>query len=188
VDEFNNHEKIVQHVVDMEELEEKALPLVQGHDVAFSMLGVGKISRTPTEEVIKVELGYVGAFARACKKGGIKRFQVFTMAGADPKSFFSPVSIIGEKEELLKNIGFQHLSIFRPSTILGNSNTPAILDVIFPVVSYVLPSAYKGIHEKDLARAMLLDWETNPTVDNDPPKVKILEYSEMMALIENSTK
>lgn len=47
-------QKLTQHVVDMDKLEEEAKSLVEGHDVAFCAVGVGQPSKTPREVVQKV--------------------------------------------------------------------------------------------------------------------------------------
>jgi len=183
VEDFEKNDKITQHVIDMENLEEAALKFAEGHNVAFSVLGVGSSMGVTLEQIKKVEVEYVSAFARGCKGAGVKRMQLFSVVGADANSSFNIAIVQGKKEELLKEVGFQHLSIFRPSVILGNANTPGILNYIVPALNVVLPYRFRGIHEKDLARSMVADVELNPT--SEEKSVNIFEFQEMEKLSSN---
>ena len=44
--------------------------------------------------------------------------------------------------------------MFRPSVIVGNSNTPGYLNYLFPVVQSVLPSRFHAIHKDALVKAI----------------------------------
>ena len=126
-----------------------------GATVAFCAIGVGKGSRKmPQAEVRKVEVQYPEAFAKGCKAGGVLSMGLLTAAGSDIKSSFSYVRIIGEKEKAVTDVGIPALGVFKPSVILGNSNTPSYLNYVFPAVQFVLPSRYHAIHKNQLARAM----------------------------------
>jgi hypothetical protein len=79
---------------------------------------------------------------------------LMTAIGADIKSSFTYVRIIGEKEKAVTGVGILTLGIYKPSVIFGNSNTPSYLRYVFPAVQCVLPSRYHSIHKSELARAM----------------------------------
>jgi uncharacterized protein YbjT (DUF2867 family) len=127
-----------------------------GATVAYCAIGVGKGSQQMSEaEVRRIEVQYPEAFARGCRLGGVLALGLLTAAGADSKSSFRYVRIIGEKEQAVTRVGIPALGIYKPSVILGNSNTPSYLNYVFPVVQSFLPSRFHAIHKNELARAMV---------------------------------
>ena len=98
---------------------------------------------------------YPKALAEGCKGGGVLSMGLLTAAGADIKPSFTYARVMGEKEKAVTGVGIAALSIFKPSVILGNSNTPSDLRCLFPAVQCVLPSRYHSIHKNDPARAMI---------------------------------
>jgi hypothetical protein len=107
-----------------------------------------------------------------------------TGAGADPGARLKYAKIIGEKEKAVESINFDFLGVYRPGVILGNSNTPAVLGYIMPLLHWAMPSKYHSIHKNDLARAMVAQSERAflTIAQGNAPNtamVKILEYKEM---------
>jgi len=177
--------KVVEVVVDLDCLEEMVLPHVRGVDIALAAFGIGKGSaKMPVDEVRKIEVTYPQAFCRAARAAGVRVCGVMTAIGANPNSSISYVRVIGEKEEAVTAVPFDFLGLYRPATILGNSNTPGYLGALLPLVHWAFPSKYHSIHKNDLARAMVSQSEeafqsmshgsTSPS-----PMVKILEYQDM---------
>jgi hypothetical protein len=81
-------------------------------------------------------------------------------------------------------IKFDFLGIYRPAVILGNANTPSVLNYLMPLLHWAMPSRYHSIHKNDLARAMVAQSEQAflARAQGNAPKgatVKILEYKEM---------
>ena len=100
--------------------------LGQGSVSAVSCVGVGFGSmRWSEEELQRLELGVVGAFAHGCHDAGISQFCLLSVAGSTARSRFRYVRIMGMKEDTVRNIGFTRLAIFRPGIIVGNAHTPA---------------------------------------------------------------
>ena len=157
-DEFKGMSKVREVVVpDMDKLAEAVEPAAReaGATVGFCAIGVGKGSqKMPEAEVRKIEVQYPEAFAKGCKAAGVLSLGLMTAAGADVKSSFIYVRIIGEKEKAVTGVGIPALGIYKPSVIFGNSNTPSYLRYVFPAVQCVLPSRYHSIHKNELARAM----------------------------------
>lgn len=148
--------KVAEVVVDMSRMEADLAPHVQGVDIALAAFGVGKGSAKMSEdEVRRIEVAYPAAFCRAAKAGGARVGGVMTAAGANPKGSSRYLRIIGEKEEAAKETGFDVLGLYRPGVILGNSNTPGVLNALMPLVDWALPSRFHSIHKNDLARAMV---------------------------------
>ena len=177
--------KVVEVVVSMDRLEEEVAPHAQGVDIALAAFGVGKGSaKMPEEEVRKIEIAYPQAFCRAARTGGARVCGVMTAAGADPEARMTYLKIIGEKEKAVESVEFEFLGVYRPAIILGNSNTPGVLDYVMPLVHWAMPSKYHSIHKKDLARAMVAQSEQAfaAIVRGNAPRestVKILEYRQM---------
>ena len=172
-------------IVNMDRLEEEIAPHAQGVDVALAAFGVGKGSaKMPEEEVRKIEVAYPQAFCRAARVAGARVCGVMTAVGADPKSGMKYAKIIGEKEKAVESVRFDFLGVYRPAVILGNSNTPGVLDYVMPLLQWAMPSKYHSIHKNDLDRAMVAQSEQSflAIAQGNAPKeaiVKILEYKEM---------
>ncbi len=133
----------------------------------------------------KIEIAYPQAFCLpAARAGGVRGLRGHdTAAGADPKAGMQYAKIIGEKEKAVESVKFDFLGVYRPAVILGNSNTPAILGYVMPLLHWAMPSRYHSIHKNDIARAMVAQSEQAflAIARNNAPEatVKILEYKEM---------
>jgi uncharacterized protein YbjT (DUF2867 family) len=177
--------KVKAVVVDMDRLGEEVRPHARGVDVALVAFGVGKGSARMREaEVRKIEIAYPLAFCRAARAGGARVCGVMTAAGANPKAGMKYARIIGEKERAVASVKFDFLGLYRPSVILGNTNTPGFLGFVMPLVHWAVSSKYHAIHKHDLARAMVAQSEQAflSIAQGNAHKVvtvKILEYQEM---------
>jgi uncharacterized protein YbjT (DUF2867 family) len=100
--------------------------LSQGPASAISCVGVGSGSiRWSEEELRRLELGVVGAFARGCHDAGIAQFCLLSAVGSTARGRFRYVRVMGMKEDTVRAVGFARLAIFRPGIIVGNAHTPA---------------------------------------------------------------
>ncbi len=119
---------------------------------AASCIGIGKGSRQWSEEDIrKLEIDLVGAFARGCLAAGIEKFGLLSAAGSSAKSRIRYARIMGEKEDTVRNLGFKHLAIFRPGIIAGNAHTPAFLALL----GRFIPGSFGTIDQDDIGRAFV---------------------------------
>lgn len=179
--------KVAEVVVNMDRLEAEVAPHLHDVEVALAAFGVGKGSASmPDDEVRKIEIGYPLAFCRAAKAAGARVAGVMTAVGASPDSRMKYVRFIGEKERAAESVGFEFLGLYRPAVILGNSNTPGLLNTVMPLVHWAMPSKYHSIHKDAIAQAMVAQSEQALDVlrragPPQPPVVKRLEYREMMA-------
>jgi uncharacterized protein YbjT (DUF2867 family) len=125
----------------------------QGEPVyAASCIGIGKGSQRWSEEDIKkLEIGLVGAFARGCLAAGVERFGLLSAAGSSAKSRIRYVRIMGEKEDAVRSLGFRRLAIFRPGIIAGNAHTPAWLALL----GRLIPGSFGTIDQDDIGRAFV---------------------------------
>jgi len=177
--------KVQQVVVNMDKLEEELAPHARGVDIALAAFGVGKGSaKMADEEVRRIEITYPTAFASAAKAGGARVLAMMTAAGANAQSSNKYIRNIGDKEKKSEALRFDFLGLYRPAVILGNSNTPAALGFVMPLVHWALPSRYHSIHKNDLARAMVAQSEQAFLAlaqgkGTSAPVVKTLEYKDM---------
>jgi uncharacterized protein YbjT (DUF2867 family) len=119
---------------------------------AASCIGIGKGSQHWSEEDIrKLEVGLVGAFARGCLAAGIERFGLLSAAGGSAKSWIRYARIMGEKEDAVRSVGFRRLAIFRPGIIAGNAHTPGYIALLGRAV----PGSFGTIDQDDIGRAFV---------------------------------
>jgi uncharacterized protein YbjT (DUF2867 family) len=125
--------------------------LSQGLVSAVSCVGVGSGSaRWSEEELQRLELGVVGAFARGCHDAGIAQFCLLSAVGSTARSRFRYARVMGMKEDTVRNVGFTRLAIFRPGIIVGNAHTPAWARWLGSVV----PGPFGNIDQRILARSI----------------------------------
>ena len=125
--------------------------LSQGPVSAVSCVGVGSGSaRWSEEELRRLELGVVGAFARGCHDAGIAQFCLLSAVGSTARSRFRYVRVMGMKEDTVHNVGFTRLAIFRPGIIVGNAHTPAWVGWLGRLV----PGRFGNIDQQILARSI----------------------------------
>jgi uncharacterized protein YbjT (DUF2867 family) len=118
---------------------------------AVSCVGVGSGSmRWSEEELRRLELGVVGAFARGCRDAGIAQFCLLSAAGSTARSRFRYARVMGMKEDNLRDIGFTRLAIFRPGIIVGNAHTPAWVGWLGSLV----PGSFGNIDQRILGCAI----------------------------------
>jgi uncharacterized protein YbjT (DUF2867 family) len=119
---------------------------------AASCIGIGKGSQQWSDQDIrKLEIGLVGAFARGCLAAGIERFGLLSAAGSSAKSWIRYARIMGEKEDAVRSVGFKRLAIFRPGIIAGNAHTPGFLALLGRLV----PGSFGTIDQGDIGRAFV---------------------------------
>jgi uncharacterized protein YbjT (DUF2867 family) len=125
--------------------------LSQGPVSAVSCVGVGSGSMHWSEEELqRLELGVVGAFARGCHDAGIEQFCLLSAVGSSARSRFRYVRIMGMKEDTARNISFTRLAIFRPGIIVGNAHTPAWIGWLGSLV----PGPFGNIDQRILGRSI----------------------------------
>jgi uncharacterized protein YbjT (DUF2867 family) len=125
--------------------------LSQGPASAVSCVGVGSGSaRWSEEELQRLEVGVVGAFARGCHDAGIAQFCLLSAAGSTVRSRFRYARVMGMKEDTVRNAGFARLAIFRPGIIVGNAHTPAWAGWLGRLV----PGSFGNIDQRILGRSI----------------------------------
>jgi uncharacterized protein YbjT (DUF2867 family) len=121
---------------------------------AISCVGVGSGSnRLSQEELQRLELGVVGAFAHGCHDARIAQFCLLSAVGSTARSRFRYARIMGMKENTVRNVGFNRLAIFRPGIIAGNAHTPAWTRWL----GTLIPGSYGNIDQQILARSIVAE-------------------------------
>src|ERR1035438_3621538 len=125
--------------------------LSQGPASAVSCVGVGSGSgRWSEEELKRLEVGVVGAFARGCHDAGIAQFCLLSAAGSTARSWIRYARVMGMKEDTVRHVGFDRLAIFRPGIIVGNAHTPAWAGWLGSLV----PGPFGNIDQRILGRSI----------------------------------
>ena len=96
---------------------------------------------------------------RFCKMVGCKIFVLVSSVGANSKSKNFYLKLKGEVEDEVETMGLESVHIMRPSMLLGERKESRPLEKIgqamMKVLSFFLPSKYKPIKARDVAKAML---------------------------------
>lgn len=111
------HEKLVSRVVDLRDIEAMVSALPEELDAAISALGTTRKKAGSKQAFRAVDLEAVVAFAKASQQKGARRFLLVSSIGADPRSRSFYLRTKGETEQALMQLGFEQLTILRPSLI-----------------------------------------------------------------------
>ena len=137
---------------------EAALQQLGHPDTAFCCLGT-TIKKAGSQEAFKkIDLDYVLAFAQGVFNLGTRHFIYVSAVGANPRSLFFYSRIKGQVEASLATIGFQCLTIIRPSLLLGDRPEKRLGEDFIKILNPLLKGpfkGYRGIPASTVARAML---------------------------------
>jgi uncharacterized protein YbjT (DUF2867 family) len=179
--------RLAQHRIDLDRIEGEVAELARGCDAAFCTLGVGQPRKFAKEEVWKVDVGYAGAFARACKAAGVRHASLLASVGADPKSSSHYLRVKGAAEEAFRTCGFARTSLFRPSLLVTRNIRYGLQDRVtqlgFPLISWALPRRLHQIRVEDLGRAMRINAE-RPAPDG----IEVVYYPDCVRILESASR
>jgi uncharacterized protein YbjT (DUF2867 family) len=178
--------KLLQVVVDFDRLEESgAWGQVGPVDTLFCCLGSTIKAAGSRAAFRNVDYVYPIRFAEAGRRAGASQFLVISSVGAAPKSSSFYLRIKGEVERDLAGVGFESLSIFRPSLLLGNRHENRIgerlAQIVYPLLNPLLMGGlrrFRGIEAKTVGRAMVARGLVSE------PGTRVLHYAEIGALGE----
>lgn len=122
--------------------------------------------------------------ARLGKENGCEQFIHMSSVGANSSSGNFYLKLKGEVEEALKASGINSIHIMRPSILLGKRQEfrlgERIGQTVATILSFLIPTKYKPIQSKTVAKAML------NAAKIDKPGFYIYEYKELMRLVYSS--
>jgi hypothetical protein len=160
---FEGESKVQQVVVDTNATDFEAVVTqkAHGHEAAISCVGVGSGSLRMTEEqLMAIDVGLVGRFARGCKLAGIEIFELLTAAGANEtrtSSRIMALRVMSKKHKTVLDIGFAKLAIFKPGMIVGNAHTPRWATFLTGIIPESL--GFGNIRQDQVARAFVAHLE-----------------------------
>ena len=154
------HDKLVQHVVNFDELESlgKCLPV----DDVYCCLG-STIKKAGSQEAFrKVDFDYPVKIAALAQHCGANQFLVVSSLGADAHSRIFYNRVKGEMEEAIRKISFSAFQIFRPSLLLGERTEHRAGEKAGALAMTALKSVmrgplrkYRAIQASDVAKSMV---------------------------------
>jgi uncharacterized protein YbjT (DUF2867 family) len=150
-------------LVDMEQLGTEAVAPARGCAVAFCTMGIGQPRKVSRAQFFKVDVEYAVAFARACKIAGASHFSLLSSVGANANSRSHYLHVKGIVEERVSELGFDRVSLFRPSLLVTKQIRYGLQDrltqALFPIAARFLADRYHQIRVEELGRAMQLNAE-----------------------------
>jgi uncharacterized protein YbjT (DUF2867 family) len=153
------HPKLEKKLVDFNDAESFRLAL-EGSDVVFCAIGTTqKKVKGDKEAYRKVDYDITVNAAKFCKLNGCETFVFVSAVGANSKSNNFYLKLKGEVEEAVKAVGLKSVHTMRPSVLFGDRKEfrlgEKMSKVIMSVFSFLIPSKYKAIHGRDVAKSMI---------------------------------
>jgi len=153
------HPKMEVKLVDFDDAESLKLALEETNTIFCCIGTTNKKVKGDKELYRKIDLGIPVRTARFGKETGCENYIIISAVGANSKSNNFYLTLKGETEEALKAIGLRSLYIFRPSLLLGERKEHRSIEktgeIVMKAISFLLPSKYKPVHGRDVAKAML---------------------------------
>ena len=133
---------------------------LKGIDAVF--IAIGTTQKKMKGDLIayrKIDYDIPVAVAQACVINNIPKLLLVSSVGADSSSSNFYLRLKGEVEDAIGKMPIPYVGIFQPSLLLGNRNEfrlgERISQLIMPIFSFVIPSKYKPIAAKSIAKAMI---------------------------------
>eukprot|EP01062_Namystynia_karyoxenos_P025925 TRINITY_DN202_c0_g1_i2.p2 TRINITY_DN202_c0_g1~~TRINITY_DN202_c0_g1_i2.p2 ORF type:complete len:248 (+),score=77.64 TRINITY_DN202_c0_g1_i2:100-843(+) len=198
--DWAGHPKIVQHVVDMAQIQQESERPLRDAQVAacFVTMGVGAPSKLPKgeegkQELMRIDCDVPAAFGAAAKAAGVRHFSLLGAVGADESQSYSRVTgtgagggwynhVKGVAERRVRELQFPTCGLFRPATLIGNTNTPGFFNWLAPKLDWAVPGKWHSIHIERLARCMARQAES--ALDKGEPAVYVAEGKTLLELAE----
>ena len=154
-----DHPRLEKKLVDFNDAD-SLLVALDGSDVIFVAIGTTQKKVKGNKEAYrKIDFDIPLNIARYAKMVGCKIFVMVLSIGANSASSNFYIKLKGETEEAVKKIGIESLHIMRPSMLLGNRRefrlAEKIVSPMMKIFSFVIPSKFKAIQARDVAKAML---------------------------------
>lgn len=149
----------------------------------ISALGTTIKKAGSRENFLKIDMHYTLDAAKTAFKCHTSHFLLVSALGADSSSRVFYNRVKGELEDRLRAIGFDSLSIFRPSLLLGKRKEfrlgEEVGKVISGIFSFAVPEKYKPVEASDLASAIV------KTAKQESIGLKIIESDEIRLIAKS---
>jgi uncharacterized protein YbjT (DUF2867 family) len=169
LDGFDGDDRVAVQVVDYDKLGDASVvdTILQNHNAAFMLMGVGQPRKASQEEVERIDADIPIRFSEACTRDKVEHISVLSAYGADPKATYSSWTgtgagggwynyCKGKMEEGIKALPFASVGIFQPAGIYpGNSNTPSLVGQLNAFFNPILPGAFETASSEQIADSMV---------------------------------
>ena len=151
------HPKLEQQIVDFRDKNtwEKHLT----GDVLFSALETTLKQAGSKEKEYEVDFTYNLNFAKKAKENGIDTYILVSSIGANANSRIFYTRMKGELDIAVSELGFENLTILRPSSLVGKRNKRRIAEELsVPVANFLtrfIMKKYRPIKGETVAKAMI---------------------------------
>jgi uncharacterized protein YbjT (DUF2867 family) len=154
-------------------------------DVLFSTLGTTLKTAGSKEAQYKIDFDYQFNVAKIASDNGVKNLVLLSSAGASSKSSIFYSRMKGELDEAVQKLKFDHVSIIRPSMLVGKREEFRLSEKIFTPLAYIvniIPFArkYRPIKDSIVAQAMINAVKSNQSA------YKIYELGDVFKLSSKS--
>ena len=152
------HPKLEKKLVDFND-SDSLLTALSNSDIVFCAVGTTqKKVKGDKAAYRKVDYDIPVNAAGFCKMAGCEKFILVSSVGANSKSNNFYLKLKGEVEDAVKAVGLKSAHIMRPSMLLGDRKEfrlgEKIGSPVMKAISFLLPSKYKAIHGRKVAKAM----------------------------------
>jgi uncharacterized protein YbjT (DUF2867 family) len=152
-----SHPKLEQLIVDF--ADEKTWAKKLTGDVLFSALGTTLKQAGSKAKQYEVDFTFNLNFAQKAKANGIENYVLVSSIGANSKSALFYTRIKGELDDTVANLGFENLTILRPSYLSGERDEKRWMEELsLPIVGFVtklILKKYRPISGGIVAKAMI---------------------------------
>lgn len=152
-----SHPKLEQLIVDF--ADEKTWAKKLTGDVLFSALGTTLKQAGSKTKQYEVDFTFNLNFAQKAKANSIENYVLVSSIGANSKSALFYTRIKGELDDTVANLGFENLTILRPSYLSGERDEKRWMEELsLPVVGFVtklILKKYRPISGGIVAKAMI---------------------------------
>jgi uncharacterized protein YbjT (DUF2867 family) len=137
------------------QLSDALTKLTEPLDVVYCCLGTTMREAGSKEAFVLADYTLVVDTAITGLRLGAKQMLVVSAIGANSKSPFFYNRVKGEMEEALIAQDWPHLTIARPSMLLGHRESQRFNESFFAPLFKMMPGKWKSIEARDVAKAML---------------------------------
>jgi uncharacterized protein YbjT (DUF2867 family) len=174
------HDKINNIVIDFEDFS-SILNSVSGSEIVFVSIGTTMSKVNGDKQKYKsVDFDIIFNIAKACKQKNVRQLIYVSSLGANSNSSNFYLRLKGEIDEAIAELNLNSTSVFRPSVLLGkrNESRPGekILQLVMPLLDFIIPSDSKAIKAEDVAKSML------NTIKNYKSGLHIYQYNQIKEL------
>ncbi|WP_437613417.1 NAD(P)H-binding protein [Erwinia sp. V71] len=138
-----------------EDLTDALRPLETPVDIVFCCLGTTRKQAGSKEAFIHVDYTLVVDSALAGQRLGAQHMLVVSAHGANARSPFFYNRVKGEMENALRHQHWPHLTLLRPSLLLGDRREQRGAESWFAPLFKRLPGNWRAVEARDVAQSML---------------------------------